>query len=55
MTAGEHRDDKEGEFLSCFGHGDGLVPFSIIAKVRSCMEGKSFGVGSHGSEIAEPD
>jgi hypothetical protein len=41
--------------LSWFGHGGGLVPSGIIAKVRSCKEGKSFGVRSHGSEIAEPN
>jgi hypothetical protein len=55
MTAGEHWEDKEGECFARFGHGGGLVPFGIIAKVRMCKERKSFGVGSHGSEIAEPD
>jgi hypothetical protein len=53
--AGEHREDKEGESVSWFGHGGGLVPFGLTDKVKSCKEGKSFGVGSHGSEIAEPD
>ena len=46
---------RRGNVLSWFGHGGGLVPFGITAKVRLCKEGKSFGVGSHGSEIAEPD
>jgi hypothetical protein len=55
MTAGEHREDKEGECFVRFGHGGGLVPSGIIVKVRTCKEGKSFGVGSHGNEIAEPD
>jgi hypothetical protein len=55
MTAGEHREDKEGECFVRFGHGGGLVPSGIIVKVRTCMEGKSFGFRSHGSEIAEPD
>ena len=55
MTTREHREDKEGECFVQFGHGGGLVPFGIIAKVRMCKERKSFGVGSHGSEIAEPD
>jgi hypothetical protein len=36
-------------------HGGGLVPFGIIAMVRTCKKGKSFGVGSHGSEIGESD
>jgi hypothetical protein len=26
MTAGEHREDKEGECFVRFGHGGGLVP-----------------------------
>jgi hypothetical protein len=55
MMAREHREDKEGGCFVQFGHGGGLVPSGIIAKVRTCKEGKSFGVGSHGSEIAEPD
>jgi hypothetical protein len=55
MMAGEHWEDKERNVLSWFGHGGVLVPPGIIAKVRSCKEGKSFGVRSHGSEIAEPD
>jgi hypothetical protein len=32
MTAGEHREDKEGECFVRFGHGGGLVPSGIIAK-----------------------
>jgi hypothetical protein len=44
MTAGEHREDKEGECFVRFGHGDGLVPSGIIAKVRTCKEGDSFGI-----------
>jgi hypothetical protein len=55
MTTGEHQEEKEGECFVRFGHGGGLVPSSIIAKVRTYKEGKSFGVGSHGSEIAGPD
>jgi hypothetical protein len=55
MMAGEHREDKEGECFVRFGHGGGLVPSSIISKVSTCKKRKSFGVGSHGSEIAEPD
>jgi hypothetical protein len=55
MTAGEHWEDKEGECFVRFGHGGGLVPSGIIIKVRTCKEGKSFGVGCHGSEIAEPN
>jgi hypothetical protein len=55
MTAREHREDKEGECFVQFGHGGGLVPSGIIAKVRTCKERKSFGVVSHGSDIAEPD
>jgi hypothetical protein len=55
MVAGEHWEDKEGESVSWFGHGGGLVPFGITDKVKLCKEGKSFGVGSHGNEIAEPD
>jgi hypothetical protein len=27
-----------------FGHGGGLVPSGIIVKVRTCKEGKSFGI-----------
>jgi hypothetical protein len=42
MTAREHREDKEGECFVRFGHGGGLVPSGIIAKVRTCKEGKSF-------------
>jgi hypothetical protein len=55
MMAGEHREDEVGDVLSWFGHGGGLVSSDIIAKVRSCKEGKSFGVGSHGNEIVEPE
>jgi hypothetical protein len=35
MTAGEHREDKEGECFVRFGHDGGLVPFGIIAKVST--------------------
>jgi hypothetical protein len=55
MVVGEHREDKEGNVLSWFGHGGGLVPFEITTKVRTCKEGKSFGVRSHGSETVEPN
>jgi hypothetical protein len=44
MTAGEHRENKEGECFVRFGHGGVLVPFGIIAKVRTCKEGESFGI-----------
>jgi hypothetical protein len=44
MTAGEHREDKEGECFVLFGHGGGLVPSGIIIKVRMCKQGKSFGI-----------
>jgi hypothetical protein len=44
MTAGEHREDKEGGCFVRFGHGGGLVPSGIIFKVRTCKEGKSFGI-----------
>ena len=44
MTAREHQEDKEGECFVQFGHGGGLVPFGIIAKVRTCKEGKSFSI-----------
>jgi hypothetical protein len=43
MMAGEHQEDKEGECFVRFGHGGGLTP-SIIAKVRTCKKGKSFGI-----------
>jgi hypothetical protein len=55
MMTGEHWEDKKGECFVRFGNGGGLVPSGIIAKVRTCKEGKSFGVRSHGSEITEPD
>jgi hypothetical protein len=55
MKAGEHREDKEGECFVRFGHGGGLTPSGITVKVRTCEEIKRFGVGSHGSKIAEPD
>jgi hypothetical protein len=42
--AQEHREDKEGECFVRFGHGGGLVPYGIIAKVRTCKEGESFGI-----------
>jgi hypothetical protein len=35
MMAGEHREDKEGECFVRFGHGGGLTPSGIIAKVRT--------------------
>jgi hypothetical protein len=44
MTGEEHREDKEGECFVQFGHGGGLVPSGIIAKVRTCKEGESFGI-----------
>jgi hypothetical protein len=44
MTAGEHQEDKEGGCFVRFGHGGGLVPSGIIVKVRTCKEGKSFGI-----------
>jgi hypothetical protein len=40
-------EDREGGCFVRFGHGGGLVPSGIIDKVRTCKEGKSFGVGSH--------
>jgi hypothetical protein len=43
MKAGEHREDKEGKCFVRFGHGGGLTP-GIIVKVRTCEEGKSFGI-----------
>jgi hypothetical protein len=36
MTAREHLEDKEGECFVRFGHDGGLVPSSIIVKVRTC-------------------
>jgi hypothetical protein len=44
MMAGEHREGKD---LSWFGHGGGLVPFGITAKVKSCKERESYRFGSH--------
>jgi hypothetical protein len=44
MMAREHQGDKEGECFVWFGQGGGLVPFDIIAKVRTCKEGESFGI-----------
>jgi hypothetical protein len=55
MKAGEHWEDKEGEWFVRFGHGSGLTPSGITVKVGTCEERKRFGVGSHGSKIAEPD
>jgi hypothetical protein len=45
MTAGEHQEDKEGECFVRVGHGGGLVPSGIIAKVRTCKERERFGIG----------
>jgi hypothetical protein len=44
MMAGEHRQDKEGECFVRFGHGGGLVPSGMIAKVRTCKERERFGI-----------
>jgi hypothetical protein len=44
MTAGEHREDKEGECFVQFGHGGGLVPSGIIDKVRTCKERERSGI-----------
>jgi hypothetical protein len=55
MKAGEHQEDKVGECFVRFGYGGGLTPSGITVKVRTCEERKRFGVGSHGSKIAEPD
>jgi hypothetical protein len=44
MMAGEHREDKEGECFVRFGHGGGLVPSGIIAKVRTCKERERFDI-----------
>jgi hypothetical protein len=44
MTAREHREDKEGECFVRFGHGGGLVPSDIIAKVRTCKERERFNI-----------
>jgi hypothetical protein len=44
MTDGEHREGKEGECFVRFGHGGGLIPFGIIAKVKTCKERESFGI-----------
>jgi hypothetical protein len=53
MTAGEHREDKEGECFVRFGHGGGLVPSSIIVKVRTARKERDSVFGSHDGEIAE--
>jgi hypothetical protein len=47
MMAGEHQEDKEGECFVRFGHGSGLTPSGITAKVRTCEERNRFGFGSH--------
>jgi hypothetical protein len=47
VMAGEHREDKEGECYVWFGHGGGLTPSGITAKVWTCEERKRFGFGSH--------
>jgi hypothetical protein len=44
MMAGEHWEDKEGECFVRFGHGGGLTPSSIIAKVRTCKQRERFGI-----------
>ena len=44
MMAGEHWEDKEGECFVWFGHGGGLVPSGIIAKVRTCKERERFSI-----------
>jgi hypothetical protein len=44
MMAREHREDKEGECFVRFGHGGGLTPSGIIAKVRTCKERERFGI-----------
>jgi hypothetical protein len=44
MKAGEHREDKEGECFVRFGNGGGLTPSDLIVKVRTCEEGKRFGL-----------
>jgi hypothetical protein len=44
MTAEEHREEKEGECFVRFGHGGGLTPSGIIAKVRMCKERERFGI-----------
>jgi hypothetical protein len=38
---------KRSNVLSWFGHGGGLVPFGITAKVKLCKGRESFGFGSH--------
>jgi hypothetical protein len=55
MKAGEHREDKEGACFVLFGHGGGLTPSGITIKVRTCEEGKRFGLDLIGHEIAESD
>jgi hypothetical protein len=42
--AGEHREDKEGEYFVWFGHGGGLTPSGITVKVRTCEEREKFGI-----------
>jgi hypothetical protein len=44
MMAGEHREDKEGEYFVRFGHGGGLTPSGIIIKVRTCKEIERFDI-----------
>jgi hypothetical protein len=44
MKAGENREDKEGECFVRFGHGGGLTPSGITAKVRTCKERERFGI-----------
>jgi hypothetical protein len=47
MVAGEHQEDKEGDVLTWFRHGGGLVPFGITIKVKSCKGRESFRFKSH--------
>jgi hypothetical protein len=47
MKDGEHREDKEGESFVRFGHGGGLTPSGITAKVRMCEGRQRFEFGSH--------
>jgi hypothetical protein len=55
MMAGEHREDKEGECFVRFGHGGGLTPSGITAKVRSAGKERDSDSGLIGHETAEPD